>query len=112
MIWYENLYLGERFPKKEAKIRRIKWKIKHNRCFSNVFLIVLCRYGPNLLEILPAKQLCQKHYPRQGLYVVGLAKGYEDALWTAARIVTEVYEKTGGFEVKRYILRQKAGEVT
>ncbi|KAI4447114.1 hypothetical protein C823_001633 [Eubacterium plexicaudatum ASF492] len=112
MIWYENLYIGESIPKKEAKIRRLKWKINHNKCLTNAFLIVLCRYGENLLEIIPAVELRQKAYPKQNLYVVGLAKGYDDALKTAVDIVTDVYKKTGGFQVKRYILQQKAGDLT
>ena len=109
MIWYENLYIGESIPKKKTKIRRLKWKISRNSCLSNVFLIVLCRYETNLMEIIPARELCQKAYPKRNLYVIGLAKGYEDALATAAEIVTDVYKKTGGFEVKRYIMQQEAG---
>ena len=111
MIWYENLYIGESIPKKNAKIRRLKWKIDHSKCLTNAFIIVLCRYGTNLLEIIPARELCQKAYPKRNLYVVGLAKGYDDALKTAAEIVSDVYEKTGGFQVKRFILQQqKAGD--
>ncbi len=109
MIWYENLYIGESISKKKAKIRRLKWKISHDKCFTNAFVIVLCRYENNLLEIIPARELRQKAYPKQNLYIVGLAKGYEDALETAAKIVTDVYKKTGEFQVKRYILQQKAG---
>lgn len=113
MIWYENLYIGESIPKKNAKIRRLKWKIDHNTCLSNAYIIVLCRYGTNLLEIIPARELRQKAYPKRNLYVVGLAKGYEDALQTAAEIVADVYQKTGGFQIKRFILQQqKAGEDT
>lgn len=113
MIWYENLYIGESIPKKTAKIRRLKWKIDHNTCLSNAYIIVLCRSGTNLLEIISARELRQKAYPKQNLYVVGLAKGYTDALETASEIVTDVYKKTGGFQIKRFILQQqKAGEGT
>lgn len=113
MIWYENLYMGESIPKKGAKIRRLKWKINHNTCLSSVFIIVLCRQGTNLLEIIPARELRQKSYPKRNLYIVGLAKGYEEALETAAEIVVDVYKKTGGFQVKRFILqREQAGDST
>lgn len=110
MIWYENLYIGESIPKKGTKIRRLKRKIDQNACFTNAFIIVLCRYGTNLLEIIPARELCQKAYPKRNLYVVGLAKGYDDALKTAAQIVEDVYQKTGGFQIKRFIMQQKAGD--
>lgn len=111
MIWYENLYIGKSIPKKNAKIRRLKRKIDQKTCFTNAYIIVLCMYGTNLLEIIPARELCQKAYPKQNLYVVGLAKGYGDALETAAWIVADIYKKTGSFEVKRFILQQqKAGD--
>lgn len=113
MIWYENLYIGESISKKDAKIRRLKWKINHNACLINIFIIVLCRYGTNLLEIIPVRELRHKSYPKRNLYIVGLAKGYDEALETAAYIVIDVYKKTGGFAVKKCLLQQtKAGEDT
>lgn len=113
MIWYENLYIGESISKKNAKIRRLKRKVNQNAYLFNIFIIVLCRYGTNLLEIIPAIELRQKSYPKQNLYIVGLAKGYDEALETAARIITDVYKKTGGFQVKRCLMQQKkAGEGT
>lgn len=115
MIWYENLYIGDSIPRKEGKIRRIKWKIEHHAGQWNIYVIALCRYGTNLLEIIPARELLQKYYPRQSLYIVGLAKGYDEALETAARIIIDVYQHTGGFSVRHYIKKeidkpQKAGD--
>lgn len=111
MIWHENLYIGESIQDKDLKIRHLKWKINHNAFLPNIFIIVLCRYGTNLLEIIPVRELRQKHYPKQNLYIVGLAKGYHEALETAAAIINDVYKKTGGFEVKRCLLKAwKAGD--
>ncbi len=111
MIWYENLYIGESIPKKNGKIKRLKWKINHNAKLVGIYLITLCQYGDNLLEIIPSLELLQKAYPKDELYVVGLAKGYDEALQTAARIVMDVYEHTGGFQVEKYLLRDtKAGD--
>lgn len=113
MIWYEKLYIGESISKKRAKLRRIKKKVNRNAFLWNIFLIVLCRYGSSLLEIIPARELCQKNYPKQDLYIVGIAKGYQEALETAAKIVTDVYKKTGGFQVKSCLMQQKkAGDGT
>lgn len=111
MIWYEKLYIGESIPKKDAKIRRIKWKIEHNAGQCRIYVIALCRYGSSLLEIIPARELLQKHYPKHQLYIVGLARGYQEALETAAEIVLDAYRQTGDFQVKRFLLgqRKKAG---
>ena len=111
MIWYDKMYFGESLADKPQKVKRIKWKIKHHAGTLDIYLIVLCRYGTNLLEILPAAQLLQKAYPKQNLYVVGMAKGYKEALETAARIVVDVYKKTDGFEVRTFFGNAaKAGE--
>ena len=45
----------------------------------------------------------QKGYPKKELYVVGLAKGYDEAVEVAASIVDEVYQNTGGFAVRPYL---------
>lgn len=110
MNWHENLYIGESIPKKKGKIKRLKWKIEHNAGLLNIYIITLCRHGDNLLEIIPSKELLQKAYPKKGLYVVGLAKGYDEALQTAANIVVDVYQHTGRFQVEKYFLQDiKAG---
>ena len=111
MIWYNDLYLGDSLLDKPQKVKRIKWKIKHHAGDLDIYLIVLCRYGTNLLEILPAVQLLQEAYPKQGLYVVGMAKGYKEALETASRIVLDVYRQTNGFQVHAFFGNPlKAGE--
>ena len=117
MIWYENLYIGESIPKKNAKIRRLKWKIDHSKCLTNAFIIVLCRYGTNLLEIIPARELCQKAYPKRNLYVVGLARGYDDALYSSKRKVTAHDQGSGAvfagaFETLRLDAASFAGAVS
>ena len=111
MVWYDDLYLGNSLADKPHKVKRIKWKIKHRAGTLNIYLIVLCRYGTNLLEILPSAQLLQKAYPKQDLYVVGLANGYRESLETAARIISDVYQQTDGFAVRKYFQNGiKAGE--
>ena len=52
----------------------------------------------------------QRGYPKRKIFVVGLAKGYEEALEVASSIIEEVYRQTGGFDVRKYLLdkdRQK-----
>ena len=45
----------------------------------------------------------QKGYPKKELYVVGLAKGSDEAVEVAASIVEEVYRMTGAFRVEDYL---------
>lgn len=100
MTWHENLYVGESIIHKTDKI---KWKICHNAGQLSIYVIALASNEQNLLDIIPARELMQKGYPKQGLYIVGLAKGYEEAVEVAASIVDEVYRATGSFAVRSYL---------
>lgn len=100
MIWYKHLYVGDGIGERAEKV---KWKIRHNAGQCSVYVITLASNRQNLLDIIPARELLQKSYPKKQLYVVGLAKGYEEALEMAARIVLEVYQNTGGFAVGEYL---------
>lgn len=101
MIWHDDLYVGESIIHKTNKI---KWKICHNAGQLNIYVITLASNERNLLDIIPAQELMQKGYPKQNLYVVGLAKGYDEAVEVAASIVDLVYHKTGGFAIKSYLM--------
>ena len=108
MTWYEDLYVGESIVHKTNKI---KWKIRHNAGQLNIFVITLASNEKNLLDIIPARELLQKAYPKKGLFVVGLAKGYDEAVEVATSIVDEVYHQTGAFEIRSYLKRKsKSGE--
>lgn len=108
MIWYEDLYVGKSIVHKTNKII---WKIRHNAGQLNIYIIALASNEKNLLDIIPAQELLQKGYPRQQLYIVGLAKGYDEAVEVAVSIIDEVYQKTGAFAVRQYLSgKQKSRE--
>lgn len=100
MIWYKHLYVDEDIVHKQKKI---KWKICHNAGQLDMYVISLPDVESNLLEIISTVELMQKHYPKGELFVVGLAKGYEKAQRLAAGIVTDIFNKTGKFNVKEYL---------
>lgn len=100
MIWYEDLYVGESIV---HKTRKVKWKILHNAGQIGIYVITLASCSKNLLDIIPSQELLQKGYPKKDLYVVGLARGYEEAVEVAVSIVDEVYQQTGGFAVRTYL---------
>ena len=103
MEWHENLYAGESI---RHKLQKVKWKVAHNAGQLRVYVITLASNEKNLLDIIPARELLQKYYPKRDLYVVGLAGNYKEAVELAGHIVSDVYRKTGGFDV-RFHLRQK-----
>lgn len=101
MKWHKQLYVGDGIGSHADKV---KWKIRHNAGQCSVYVITLASNPQNLLDIIPSRELLQKSYPKSQLYVLGLAKGYEEAVETAARIVLEVYKNTGGFALREYFM--------
>lgn len=103
MIWYEDLYVGESIV---HKTNQIKWKICHNAGQIHIYVIALASNPKDLLDIIPSRELLQKGYPKKELYIVGLAKGYDEALEVAVSIVDEVYRETGTFAVRSYLTKK------
>lgn len=101
MIWYRYLYADESCASGKEKI---KWKIRHNAGLLNTYVIVLSESVGGLLEIVSTAELMQRGYPKQEMFIVGVARGYESARVLACRIILEVYRKTGDFKVRRYLL--------
>lgn len=104
MKWYDNLYVGESI---RHKTERVKWKIAHNAGQVDIYVIAIASNPQNLLDIIPARELMQKGYPKKDLYIVGLAKGMEEAHEVVKQIIDEVYQTTGGFEVIPYLQAKK-----
>lgn len=105
MKWYQELYTGESI---KGKTEKIKWKINHNAGQIQVYMISFASNPDNLLDIIPAWNVMQKHYPKKNLWIVGLAKGWEEAVEVVTQIVAEVYENTGGFRVRDYLIHKSA----
>lgn len=103
MIWYRKLYIGEGIGKKASKV---KWKIKHNAGQIDVYVVALAANKNNLMDIIPAVAMLQKYYPKKDMFIIGLARGYQEAVYMVSDIVQEVYENTGGTNVREYILER------
>ncbi|MDD6481354.1 MAG: hypothetical protein PUF65_03605 [Lachnospiraceae bacterium] len=108
MKWYHNLFVGDSIAGKEKKI---KWKINHNAGTLSVYVIAFASNPENLLDIVPAWELRQKSYPKRDMKIIGLARGYDEALEVVRQIVDETYQSTGDVDVWSYLKeerRQKA----
>ena len=104
MIWYDDLYLSENIEKKAYKI---KWKITHNAGMLHMYVITLPQNNDNLLEIISTKELMQRYYPKKELVVVGIAKGYEEAVTIAATIIVDTMNALGSTNVKQYLKEKR-----
>lgn len=105
MRYYKHLYLTEGLEKKKKK-SSVSWKPVN--C-SQVYVITLAVSERNQLEIYPTIQFKQPAFPEQELFVVGITKGYDEAVELVEQIVQEVYDQTGTRDIRSYILEKEQG---
>ena len=100
------LYLAEGIRKKEKVIR----KLEKNQLQMNIHIITLSQNEEDQLEIYNSMILLQPEFPHDDFFVVGIAKGYEDAVEMVEEITQEVYNKTKGADIRSYILEREQEE--
>lgn len=105
MNWYSELYIGDGAKPKAKKIIR---KLKRNAGQIDIYLITLAANGQDMLDIINAAYLKQPVVRRNLPLIVGIAKGYDEAVGLVQEMLLETYEQTGGFWIPGY-LAQKAG---
>lgn len=99
MKWYKEIYLGN-IPKK--KIRKIRFRLKHNMLLTSLYIITLSLSETEQLDIIPAKELLQKAYPKKELCIVGIAKDQADSFRLIQRIVEDVYKKDETVNIRKF----------
>lgn len=104
MKWYKNLYMGDNAKKEKYKVFV---HIVKERFQKDTFLIILSRSSGNLLEIVNSNFIFQPHFKKKSvkskIYVVGLAKGREEALELVRVIIDDVYQNTAAFNIREYL---------
>lgn len=106
MRFYKNLYVSESMAKKKEKvIAKLNKKISvENLCDRTD------RRRENQLEFYSTLMFRQGSVIDDDIFAVGLASGYDDALYLVEEIAKEVYEKTGDLDIRSYIRKQEREE--
>ncbi len=105
---YCDLYISEDFQTKKEKIIK---KLRNNKVQPQVYVLALPTGKQNQLEFYSSLMLKQRAFQRAPIFVVGIANGYDDALYMTKDIVEEIYKKTKDTNIRGYIeSRQKAFE--
>lgn len=99
MRWAVNLYTTESTKK---VLPRIMQKVRKRKLQPNLRIITLASNEQNLLDIIPAAAYMQKVMADLSPDIVGVANGQEEAQELAAQIIFDVWEKSGGFDVRTY----------
>ena len=100
MRWYRELYTG---PHAGENIQRIRKKASAGRGMAGVYYITPASVPGNLLDIFHNGMLAQPLFSEtQCMDVIGVAQGRMEALRLAEQILWELYQKTGGFDIRSY----------
>lgn len=100
MRWYRDLYMG---PNAEQKIRKIRRKAAAGQVMAGVYYITPAVAEGGLLDIYHNGMLRQPCFAdMQCTDVIGVAEGRMEAFRLAEQIVWEVYQGTGGFDIRSY----------
>lgn len=90
-------------PSLDKKCGKVKWKLRTGRPQPLVYVIALAKNN-DLLEIYHSGMLKQKYYRKKenAPYIVGIATGYGGAVDLVIDIVQDVFQETGGYDVKTF----------
>lgn len=108
--FYCDLYVSQGWQKKKATLKR---KLRKKKLLPSVYVITLSRGAQNQLEFFSSVLLHQHVFDNEDLFVVGIADGYDEALYFVEQITDKVYRRTGTADIRRFILkRQKEFDIT
>ncbi len=102
ITYHPRLYLGESINTK--KLDKMKRKLEGKPLLTGVVLITLSKNPSDQLDIFEARQLAQRYYQKNPLYVVGIAGSREEAVGLVEQMVKECLRERGDCALKEYLL--------
>ena len=103
--FYHNLYVSECWQKKKGKIVK---RLKENKLQPQVYVITLSQGEQNQLEFFSSVLLKQSIFEHSKLFVIGIADGYDEALFLVEEIVQDVYQETKSANARQFLLTDQA----
>ena len=100
MKWYPYLYVGERAEEKKG---RIIHRLKTGAGMFDVWVITEAANGVDMLDIVSSAWLKQPAVRRTLPMIVGIDKGYEEAVELVEKIAEETYRYTGACDIRGYL---------
>lgn len=104
MRYFKELYISEELKGREEEVVE---HLEKKEFQFRIYLIALPENEKNQLEIYHSGMLNQEWYQNKDVFVVGLAKGYLQAIELVRKIAEETLEATGGADIRQYILKRQ-----
>ena len=99
-----NLFVSESLEKKKNQVIK---ELMEKKIHPSVYIIYLSQGEQNHLEFFSSALLKQHVFDNKTLFVVGIAKGYDDAMYLIEKITQQVLTETGGTDFRHYIVEQQ-----
>lgn len=101
--WHEDLYMDEKVRSDPDKYKKMiaEASSKGFRLFP-AYCVILSPNDCNLFEIISCNNFIFDYYKKKDMYIVGLSSSYKNAVNLVTEAVMDVYNGTGGFDVRQY----------
>ncbi len=86
MRWYRDLYISSRLKSAESEIKK---DLEDGVCKRDLYVITPAVNGKDLLDLRRGRDLKKQYLKEKDLLILGLAKGYDDAVELSVRILKE-----------------------
>ena len=86
MRWYRDLYISSQL---EAAAEEVKKDLENGVCKRNLYVITPAVNEKDLLDIRKGRDLKKQYLKEKDLLILGLAKGYDEAVELSVRILKE-----------------------
>lgn len=98
MHFYRRLYISDkiRYP------NLVKWKLRHGAGQLSVYVIVLPE-SSTMPEIIHSAFLGQPWYRDNPPWILGIARGREDAIDLVRRMIQDALDHTGSPDIRGYL---------
>ena len=103
--FYCDLYISDGWEKKQLKLMK---KLMQNKLQPSVYVITLAQGRQNHLEFFSSVLLKQHVFEHSDLFVVGIANGYDDAVYMIEQITQQVVDATGTADIRGFLEERQA----
>lgn len=108
--FYCDLYVSQGWQKKKSTLKK---KLKKKKLLPTTYVIALSQGSRNQLEFFSSVLLHQHVFNSAEVFVVGIADGYEEAVYLVKQMTDKVYRETGTADIRRFIVeRQEEFDIT
>lgn len=101
---YCDLYVSDGLKRKKNKILK---KLMERALQPTIYVLALTQGENKSLEFYPSILLRQPWYDDAQIFVIGLADGYDGAVYLVEEIAREVLEETGGTDILGFLAERQ-----